>query len=239
MVSGDTIPSERGLGSAGRTEISELRDRSDSGAYPVPADDIYRDEQIIGRSRFVTSIGRARDPDGARSFVDLVRRELLDATHHCWAFVAGPPGSTAHVGLSDAGEPRGTAGRPILDTLLHSGIGEIVAVVTRYFGGAKLGRGGLGRAYSGSVAEALEALEVATLISSTIVTITVPFSATDALFRLLAEIGATRSEERYASEVGVRARVPLTELDRLEGEVARSTSGRGRVEVTEGASDRG
>ena len=168
-----------------------------------------------------------------------MRRELPDATHHCWAFVAGPPGNTAYVGLSDAGEPRGTAGRPILDTLLHSGIGEIVAVVTRYFGGVKLGRGGLGRAYSGSVAEVLEALEVATLISSTIVTITVPFSATDALFRLLAEIGATRSGERYASEVGVRARVPLTELDRLEGEVARFTSGRGRVEVPEGASDRG
>ena len=84
--------------------------------------------------------------------------EFPDATHNCWAYVAGPPASTGRVGMSDAGEPHGTAGRPMLTVLLHSGVGEIAAVVTRYYGGIKLGTGGLVKAYGGAVLAALEAL---------------------------------------------------------------------------------
>src|SRR5690606_7146777 len=87
-----------------------------------------------------------------------LRAEYPDATHNCWAFVAGPPGDTASIGMSDAGEPHGTAGRPMLDVLLHSDVGEVVAVVTRYFGGTKLGTGGLVRAYGGAVQHALAEL---------------------------------------------------------------------------------
>ncbi|MCU0618133.1 MAG: YigZ family protein [Gemmatimonadaceae bacterium] len=81
-----------------------------------------------------------------------------DATHHCWAYVAGPPGSTSHIGLSDDGEPHGTAGRPMLNVLLHADVGDIVAVVTRWYGGVKLGTGGLSRAYAGAVQTALATL---------------------------------------------------------------------------------
>ena len=105
-----------------------------SGGYPVPAAGTRRSETTIGKSRFVTSIGRAGSRGQAKGFIDAVRVELPAATHHCWAYNAGPPSDGAHIGLSDAGEPRGSAGRPILDVLSNSGVGEIVAVVTRYFG---------------------------------------------------------------------------------------------------------
>lgn len=184
------------------------------------------------RSRFITSIAPAPTDEAAREFVDVVREELPDATHHCWAFVAGPPGTTAHVGLSDAGEPHGTAGRPILNVLLHSGVGEIVAVVTRYFGGTKLGKGGLARAYAGGVTLALETLPTTVHAELTDVRIVIPFSAVDAVFRLLDELGAPDREVRYGAEAEaeVDARVPPEALERVRGEVAELTSGEGRVE---------
>ena len=115
--------------------------------YPIPAG-VHRVEETIQRSRFITTVSHAPGPTDAHEFVKQRRDEFPDATHNCWAFAAGPPGSTSHVGLSDDGEPHNTAGKPMLNTLLHSGVGEIVAVCTRYYGGVKLGTGGLS-AWSG------------------------------------------------------------------------------------------
>ena len=114
--------------------------------------------EVVRRSRFSATLGPAPDPDGAQAFIRSVRQSFPDATHHAWAYVVGPPASTAQVGMSDDGEPHGIAGRPILNVLLHSGIGDVVAVITRYFGGVKLGMGGLSRAYAGVVARGIEAL---------------------------------------------------------------------------------
>ena len=126
--------------------------------FPIPAA-IVQAEQVILRSRFISSLAPAPDPTSARAFITEIKELYDDASHNCWAFVAGAPGSTASVGCSDDGEPAGTAGQPMLKVLLHSGVGEIVAVVTRYFGGTKLGRGGLVRAYSGGVQAVLETLD--------------------------------------------------------------------------------
>ena len=89
--------------------------------------------------------------EAARAFVEQIRTKHADATHNCWAFVTGAPGHSGQVGFSDDGEPHGTAGRPMLQVLLHCGVGEITMVVTRWFGGVKLGTGGLVRAYQDSV----------------------------------------------------------------------------------------
>ena len=83
--------------------------------------------------------------EDAKIFIARIKDEFPDATHHCWAYVAGPPGDTAQIGMSDDGEPHGTAGKSILTVLLYSEIGETVAVVTRYFGGTKLGTEGAGK----------------------------------------------------------------------------------------------
>ncbi|RMH48400.1 MAG: YigZ family protein [Gammaproteobacteria bacterium] len=126
--------------------------------YLVPARPA-RAELEVKRSRFIADIARASTAEEARAFVERIRAEFPDATHHCWAFQAGPPGDTRAIGCSDDGEPHGTAGRPMLNVLLHAPVGEVVAVVTRYFGGTKLGTGGLARAYADAVTLALAQLE--------------------------------------------------------------------------------
>ena len=87
--------------------------------FLIPAR-VHRVEEVIQRSRFVTTLAHAPSPEAAHAFVQRIRDEFPNATHHCWAFVAGPPGSTMTIGMSDDGEPHGTAGRPMLTTLLHS-----------------------------------------------------------------------------------------------------------------------
>ena len=130
---------------------------TESQRYLIPARQ-HRTEEEIKRSRFITSVAWTPSVDDARDFIRQVSDEFAGANHNCWAYVAGPPGSTAQIGMSDDGEPHGTAGRPMLTVLLHSGIGDVTAVVTRYFGGTLLGKGGLVRAYSGGVKLALESL---------------------------------------------------------------------------------
>lgn len=190
----------------------------------------HRVEDVIRGSRFITTLAHAPDPEAARGFVEEMRAEFPDATHNCVAWVAGPAGDTAHIGMSDDGEPHGTAGRPMLETLLHSGVGEVAAVVTRYFGGTKLGRGGLGRAYSGGVKHALESLPVRTKVPRRAVRIRLEYAALDPLLRFLDEVDAREQEAKYGSEVQLVASVPEAALDRLERLVAELTSGAGTVE---------
>ncbi|MEX2529265.1 MAG: YigZ family protein [Gemmatimonadota bacterium] len=189
----------------------------------------HRTEESIRGSRFITTLARARDEGGARSVIAAVAEEFPDATHNCWAFVAGPAGDTARIGLSDDGEPHGTAGRPILETLLHSEVGEVVAVVTRYYGGTKLGRGGLGRAYSGGVATALDTLPVERLVPRTRLRIEVDYAAFDILSRFLESVDARREEEEYGASVKLVVAVPDRAVSRLEALVAETTSGAGSV----------
>lgn len=107
----------------------------------------------ISRSRFLTRLERVETETGAREAIARVRAEHPRARHHCSAFVLGPDGRVQR--SNDDGEPSGTAGAPMLDALVSAGLSDVVAVVTRYFGGVLLGAGGLTRAYRGAVAEAV------------------------------------------------------------------------------------
>lgn len=115
----------------------------------------YETELEIKRSRFITVLARVSTEAEARAVIDGEKRRFPDARHHCSAYVVSIPSSAPIHRSSDDGEPSGTAGRPMLDTLLGAGITDVVAVVTRYFGGTLLGTGGLVRAYSDSVTQAL------------------------------------------------------------------------------------
>ncbi|MBJ7550111.1 YigZ family protein [Marinomonas ostreistagni] len=112
----------------------------------------------IKNSQFITTIRRTRGRDEAKAFIEEMNQRYPDANHNCWAFVAGAPNNVHLWDQSDDGEPKGTAGKPMLNVLQHSNFGEITVVVTRYFGGIKLGAGGLVRAYSQAVVEALDQL---------------------------------------------------------------------------------
>jgi len=202
---------------------------SDPTRYPIPAR-TNRVEETIQRSRFITTVAHVPDAEAAHAFVGTVRDEYPDATHNCWAFVAGPPGSTTHIGMSDDGEPHGTAGRPMLTTLLHADVGEIVAVSTRYYGGVKLGTGGLSRAYAGGVKLALESLTTEEKVERVLTDVTVGYADIDGLQRLVQELALPIEEEDFGAEVRLRVGVPVAEMDVLRARVADLTSGAGRVE---------
>ncbi len=208
--------------------------REGPGSYPVPAG-IHRAEEEVRRSRFLATLAPAPDPVAAHALIASVRDAFPDATHHCWGFVAGPPGSTARIGMSDAGEPHGTAGRPILNALLHSGVGEVVAVVTRWYGGVQLGRGGLGRAYAGAVTGALATLPTRERVEEVAVRIRVGFRSADALFRHLDGLPPSTRSDRYLEDgtLEVTARVPRQVLPELRRVVAEFTAGEGRLELGE------
>lgn len=125
--------------------------------YKVPGHSVDV-EEVIKNSQFITRVRSVSTAEAAKAYIKALNQQFPDATHHCWAYIVGNPQSTTLIGCSDDGEPSGTAGKPMLNVLQHSGIGDIVAVCTRYYGGTKLGTGGLSRAYGGGVKLALEQL---------------------------------------------------------------------------------
>ena len=137
-------------------------------SYQIPKNSIFYQE-VIKKSRFIVHIGHTPDVKSAKEYIAGVRSKYSDAGHHCWAHVAGEPGGSHMLGFSDDGEPNGTAGKPMLNVLMGSGIGEITAVVTRYFGGIKLGTGGLVRAYGGSLNHAMDELLTTERIPETLI----------------------------------------------------------------------
>lgn len=197
--------------------------------YPIPARR-HRVEDSIRRSRFITTLAHAADRDAARSFVNSIRAEFPEATHNCWAFVAGPPGDTAHIGLSDDGEPSGTAGRPMLNVLLHSDVGEIAAVVTRYFGGTKLGTGGLVRAYGQGVRHALETLPQTLKVARRRLRIRLDYPDLGALERLLADGRAEVVAEDYGVAVELTLSLAAADATAFREQLTGLTSGRARIE---------
>lgn len=127
-------------------------------AYDIPADPLSISEETIKKSRFITLLAHTEGVEAAKAFVQQIKAEHPTARHHCWAWVAGPPDDSQQLGFSDDGEPSGTAGKPMLAQLMGSRVGEITAVVVRYYGGVMLGTGGLVKAYGGGVQQALKQL---------------------------------------------------------------------------------
>jgi len=192
--------------------------------YRYPAEE-HRVTQEIERSVFVTALAPAPSAEAAKALVERMRAEFPDATHHCSAYLVGPPGSTACIGMSDDGEPHGTAGRPMLNALLHSGIGDIAAVVTRYFGGTLLGKGGLVRAYTGGVVAALATLPTQERVRRARVDIEVEYPRVDALRRMLPAHEAALRDERWEATVGLRVELPAEGVEALRRAVLDLTAG--------------
>lgn len=129
-------------------------------SYNIPAQPIEV-EEVIKNSRFITRLRLVDTAEKAKAFIKQMNQTYPDATHHCWAYIVGDPQATTLISCSDDGEPSGTAGKPMLNVLQHAdNLGDIVAVCTRYYGGTKLGTGGLTRAYGGGVKLALARLQV-------------------------------------------------------------------------------
>ena len=184
-----------------------------------------RFEEEIKRSRFITSLAHADSRERALAFVEAIKKEFPDARHNCWAYAAGRPGDTAQVGQSDDGEPHGTAGRPMLTQLLYGGVGELVAVTTRYFGGIKLGTGGLTRAYQNGVKEALTLLPVTEKKIFRRALVEVDYAHADRFYRLLPAYQARVVEEEFGASALFTVELPEDLLDSCSRALSEATDG--------------
>ena len=133
--------------------------------YLIPKSAVVFEEEIK-KSRFITYLQHTEGLEQAKAFWAEIKALHPNARHHCWAAVAGRPTDSQQLGFSDDGEPAGTAGKPMLSALQGSQVGEISAVVVRYYGGILLGTGGLVRAYGNGVQQALKLLETERKVSS-------------------------------------------------------------------------
>lgn len=125
-----------------------------SECYPIPSDNLLIEEEIK-HSRFISFLFHCPNAETLKLTLTNLKQTYPGASHYCYAFIAGAPNDMVNIGSSDDGEPAGSAGRPMLATLQGAGVGEIGAVVIRYFGGTKLGVGGLVRAYTSGIKQGL------------------------------------------------------------------------------------
>lgn len=191
--------------------------------YPIPAKTI-RIENIVVNSRFIATIGRAGTVQEAKAFIQAVRDEMPDASHHVYAFKVGYGGSITE-GMTDDGEPSGTSGPPVLAVLRGADIGDVVIVVTRYFGGTKLGTGGLVRAYGGAAKDAVAALPTELKIEKCAIGITVAYTYFERLKIVLDKHHAEIDEEEFAVDVTVYAHIPVDQFDSLTTTLQELTAG--------------
>jgi uncharacterized YigZ family protein len=197
----------------------------------VPAQEA-RVEIMVVNSRFIATAGPALSLDMAKALVARVRAEYPDATHHVTAFVIGH-GNTTVTHCHDDGEPSGTAGRPVLAVLQGSGLGDVAAVVTRYFGGTKLGTGGLVRAYGDAVRGVLAILPRARKVATHTVRIKTPYHSFERVRRLLAAHQGQIMEQGFGAEVVLTARLAVDELDAVQDAIRETFSGERQAEILE------
>lgn len=132
-------------------------------SYPTPQS-LAQTEIEIKKSRFIGLAKPIDSREAAMQWLAEIKATYPDARHHCWAYVLGNPSCATNAGMGDDGEPSGTAGRPILNILQHKGVGDIMLIVVRYFGGIKLGAGGLTRAYGQAAQAVMSVLPIQTFI---------------------------------------------------------------------------
>lgn len=161
-------------------------------------------ELIEKRSRFITHCEAVNNEQEFKHFLQRLKLQYPDARHYCYGFRIGPLNS-AHRGFSDDGEPSGTAGMPILNVIDHSEYSNVAVIVVRYFGGTKLGTGGLARAYSEATKIALEKTKWSVYEEKQEVALTCPFPQEHQLRYLISQLNGTILNVEYTEEVLIKA----------------------------------
>ncbi len=177
-------------------------------AYDIPAEPVSISEETIKKSRFITLLAHTDGVDAARAFVQRIKVEHYAARHHCWAWVAGAPNDYQQLGFSDDGEPSGTAGKPILAQLMGNEIGEITAVVVRYYGGVQLGTGGLVKAYGGGVQQVLRQLTRRRKVPMRVFQLSCDYAQLGDIERMITRFGGQRLNSEYLDVVSLRLALP-------------------------------
>jgi uncharacterized YigZ family protein len=199
--------------------------------YPIPAREA-RIEITVVNSHFIATAAPVFSVEEAKTFIARVRKEFSDASHNVPAFLVGY-GASVIAHCSDDGEPSGTAGRPALAVLRGSGLGDVAVVVTRYFGGTKLGTGGLVRAYGDAVREVLAVLPRAEKVPTHTVMLVVPYPYFELVRLAVAEQKGQILDEDFAADVTVTARFAIEHLPAFQAALQELSKGQLEVEIVE------
>jgi len=174
----------------------------------------------IKKSEFIAYAYPVTSREQAIFHVEQLREQYPDARHFCWAYIIGDPDNTTSAGFDDDGEPNGTAGRPILNVLQHKSIGNVIVIVVRYFGGIKLGAGGLTRAYAGSAQAAVDEMILNPYVPMTQIQILAEF-ATEAQCRYMIEsLGGHIDDVAYSKQVTLNATLAEADVENLKARLA-------------------
>lgn len=180
------------------------------------------------KSRFIATVRPCATEAEAVAFIEEMKKKYWDARHNCSAYVLGERGGLTR--CSDDGEPSGTAGRPMLEVLLGSGIRNVAVVVTRYFGGVLLGTGGLVRAYTQAVQEGLTACTVGRMRYGAELRILTDYNGVGKILYLLGNAGLEPASAEYTDKVTLRVVVPAESEEALRKSMADATGGRAEIE---------
>ncbi|MGM0443595.1 MAG: YigZ family protein [Fibrobacterota bacterium] len=198
-------------------------------SYAVPKSPIVGTVETKG-SRFLCEIRPIQSEEELKSFIHEKRNEHPKANHTCWAAIYGPPDTTVKKGFSDDGEPSGCAGMPMLTVLSHSGIGHIAAVVTRYFGGTKLGTGGMVKAYTGAVQKALSALKTEQYEKQLELILTFDYDLEPQIRHMLTQFCPAKENYTYTHRVHLSLSIPRSREEELRALIADRWNIRVRIE---------
>jgi uncharacterized YigZ family protein len=199
--------------------------------YFVPSG-IYHTESQEKNSRFIATIGPAFSITDAKEFIAEIKDRYSDATHNVPVYVIGSGSSvTAHA--SDDGEPSGTAGKPALSVLMGSGLGDTALVITRYFGGTKLGTGGLVKAYSNAAKNAIQGVPKAKKIMAHKASIRCPYPIYERIRRLINQHQGFQIEESFTDEVSIMFSMPVEQTLKLQPKITDISNGTIEVIILE------
>lgn len=194
-------------------------------------------EIVVSKSRFICNVKRVKSDDEAKEFVQSVKKKYADARHNCYAYVLSK--NSAYVKFSDDGEPQGTAGFSMLEVLKNRGLYEVAAVVTRYFGGVKLGVGGLKRAYSDAIVAALDKSEESEYLYSYFYSVAVEQSLLKKLESVIESIGKKTGVAYLGAVVKLEFSVPISFADNLIKKITDLSNGRAEIlKIGEGYADK-
>lgn len=177
------------------------------------------------RSRFIAHIFPIESKEEGFAHLAELKRAFPDARHHCWAYLLGDPEQALSAGFNDDGEPAGTAGKPMLHVLTQRKVGDVFAVVVRYFGGTKLGAGGLTRAYGQAVSGALNVAELREVVPHCTLTISSDYSLEDRIRTILCTFGVQIDQVQYSHQVTLLCQPPKHLVAQITADLREQTAG--------------
>lgn len=183
-------------------------------SYPIPQTPAQAEIEIK-KSRFIALAQHITSREAGMRWLEAVKADYPDARHHCWAYQLGNPRCATQAGMGDDGEPSGTAGKPILNVLQHKGVGDIMIIVVRYFGGIKLGAGGLTRAYGQAAQAVMAVLPVQVHIAQSQLHIHCDYAQEQLIRHRLQQVDGQVLDVTYASPIQMTVSLPQAAVSDL------------------------